>query len=204
MTSHRPATVTLHWIPLGAGGAVVPRCGRFYEAVRARREHRPSQRLVHAALSIDDGDRRYVVEQAPAWDTRAPERGVTVTGPVGAAWLGRCRYFRYEIRCWPGGTIPDLDFALVSSPIPSDPDRIRRLLDLTRSVPAHTWGRDEIGAHDMWNSNSVIAWLLTRSGHDTTLIAPPDGCRAPGWTAGSWAATSPDEGPQPGWRAPQP
>ena len=30
----------------------------------------------------------------------------------------------------------------------------------------------------MWNSNSLIAWLLARSGHDTTAIAPP-GTAAP-------------------------
>ena len=36
----------------------------------------------------------------------------------------------------------------------------------------------------MWNSNSLVAWLLATSGHDVTSLAPPGGGRAPGWTAG--------------------
>jgi hypothetical protein len=36
----------------------------------------------------------------------------------------------------------------------------------------------------MWNSNSVIAWLIARSGIDTESIQPPRGGRAPGWQAG--------------------
>jgi hypothetical protein len=36
----------------------------------------------------------------------------------------------------------------------------------------------------MWNSNSVISWLLARSGLPTDVIRPPAGGRAPGWHAG--------------------
>ena len=36
----------------------------------------------------------------------------------------------------------------------------------------------------MWNSNSVIAWLLARSGLPMEAIRPPAGGRAPGWEAG--------------------
>jgi hypothetical protein len=36
----------------------------------------------------------------------------------------------------------------------------------------------------MWNSNSVIAWLIARSGLDAEAIQPPTGGRAPGWNAG--------------------
>jgi hypothetical protein len=36
----------------------------------------------------------------------------------------------------------------------------------------------------MWNSNSLIAWLLARSGHDTSAAGPPAHARAPGWSAG--------------------
>jgi hypothetical protein len=36
----------------------------------------------------------------------------------------------------------------------------------------------------MWNSNSVISWLLARSGLPTEVIRPPAGGRAPGWHAG--------------------
>ncbi|MEJ7790085.1 MAG: hypothetical protein WKF29_09410 [Thermoleophilaceae bacterium] len=46
------------------------------------------------------------------------------------------------------------------------------------------WGRDEFHAGDMWNSNSVISWLLVRGGIDTAALQPPAGGRAPGWQAG--------------------
>lgn len=36
----------------------------------------------------------------------------------------------------------------------------------------------------MWNSNSVISWLLARSGLPAEAILPPTGGRAPGWHAG--------------------
>jgi hypothetical protein len=36
----------------------------------------------------------------------------------------------------------------------------------------------------MWNSNSVIAWVIARSGIDAGSIKPPSGGRAPGWHAG--------------------
>jgi hypothetical protein len=40
----------------------------------------------------------------------------------------------------------------------------------------------------MWNSNSVISWLLARSGLPAEAIRPPAGGRAPGWQAGLVAA----------------
>jgi hypothetical protein len=36
----------------------------------------------------------------------------------------------------------------------------------------------------MWNSNSLISWLLARSGHRTDDVEPPVDGRAPGWNAG--------------------
>jgi hypothetical protein len=46
------------------------------------------------------------------------------------------------------------------------------------------WGRDELGTGEMWNSNSVIAWVITSSGMETESIRLPAGGRAPGWRAG--------------------
>src|SRR5207248_3992861 len=107
------------------------------------------------------------------------------SGPVGMRWLGRFRLFRYEIRRWRGGVIPDLTSA-VSSPVrvASDVVRAQRILDLARSVPTPVWGRDELRTGDMWNSNSLISWLLARAGIDTEPLKPPPGGRAPGWSAG--------------------
>jgi hypothetical protein len=74
----------------------------------------------------------------------------------------------------------------VDSPyrLSDDPDCARRLLELVPYVPTPVWGRDELDAGEMWNSNSVISWLIARSGLDATAVRPPAGGRAPGWRAG--------------------
>ncbi|MGH2820004.1 MAG: hypothetical protein ACRDJ5_05050, partial [Actinomycetota bacterium] len=92
---------------------------------------------------------------------------------------------RYEVRRWRDGVIADAD-AAVASPqrLSDDPRRARRLLDLVGYVPRLVWGRDEAGAGEMWNSNSVISWLVARSGLPTDMISPPAGGRAPGWETG--------------------
>jgi hypothetical protein len=51
-------------------------------------------------------------------------------------------------------------------------------------IPTPVWGRDELGTGEMWNSNSVIAWIVARSGLEAEAIYPPAGGRAPGWRAG--------------------
>jgi hypothetical protein len=95
------------------------------------------------------------------------------------------RLFRYEVRCWRNGVVPDLVDA-VDSPrrLSTDPERAERLISLAPAFPTATWGRDELGTGDMWNSNSLISWLLARSGHDIGSVSPPAGGRAPGWAAG--------------------
>jgi hypothetical protein len=40
----------------------------------------------------------------------------------------------------------------------------------------------------MWNSNSLVSWLLVRAGIDLADIGPPPGGRASGWDAGVIAA----------------
>jgi hypothetical protein len=93
--------------------------------------------------------------------------------------------FRYEIRRWRDGQIPDVAEA-VESPrrLTDDEDCGRRLLDLVPQVPTPVWGRDQFDTGDMWNSNSVTSWLIARSGIETGAIHPPAGGRAPGWEAG--------------------
>jgi hypothetical protein len=53
-----------------------------------------------------------------------------------------------------------------------------------RQVPTPVWGRDELQTGEMWNSNSLISWLITRSDLDVDAIRLPRGGRAPGWHAG--------------------
>jgi hypothetical protein len=64
------------------------------------------------------------------------------------------------------------------------------VLDLVPLVPMATWGRDELGTGDMWNSNSVVSWLLTSVGIGLDDVRPPGDGRAPGWEAGIAAARS--------------
>lgn len=177
--------VDLYWLPLGAGGHVVRLSGRLYEAVKSRLERRPAYDLYHSALEVRLPDGTYVIEQAPVPDLSGERRGVVAGGPVGTRWAGRFRIFRYEIRVWRGGRIPDLAEA-VDSPrqLSDDEAQARRVLELVPRVPRPVWGRDELHTGEMWNSNSVIAWVLARSGLDAESIEPPPGGRAPGWHAG--------------------
>ena len=180
-----PGAVDLYWIPLGAGGQVVRLNGKIYEAIKAFMERRPRFSLYHSDLQVHFPIGRFVIESAPIRDQRGRERGVVAEGPVGTRWAGRFRLFRYEIRRWSGGSIPDASEA-VSSPVrvASDLARAQRVLDLVPSVPTPVWGRDGLRTGDMWNSNSLISWLLVRAGVDTHLLQPPSGGRAPGWDAG--------------------
>jgi hypothetical protein len=110
---------------------------------------------------------------------------VVAEGPVGARWAGRFRIFRYEIRCWRDGVIPDLHHAIGGPIRVADGPLVgRRIVELAPTVPAPIWGRDEYRTGDMWNSNSLVAWLLTRAGVDVSGLRPPAGGRAPGWDAG--------------------
>ena len=182
-----PVGVELYWLPLGAGGWFVRLNGRVWEAVHARLEHRCPLALYHTALVVRVPEGRFVVENCwPIPDTAgAASRGVLVEGPVGSRRMGRWRVFRYEVRCWRDGTIADADEAVASPQrLSGDPAVARRLLELVGSLPTPVWGRDELGTDEMWNSNSVIALLLARSGLPTEEIRPPAGGRAPGWQAG--------------------
>lgn len=180
--------IYLYWIPLGAGGAAVVRLsGRAYEAIRARTERRQRLDLYHTALEVYlPGESRFIIENAwPSPNSDTASRGVVVEGPVWNRRMARLRLLRYEVRCWRDGIIPDAGEA-VGGPqrLSDDPDLSRLLLELTPSVPAMVWGRRVVKAGEMWNSNSVVSYLLTRLGLATDRLRPPAGGRAPGWEAG--------------------
>ncbi len=177
--------VDLYWIPLGAGARFVRFNGRVYEALCAARARRRPRDLYHAALVVNVDCERYTIEIAPSPDCDEASRGVTATGAVGSRLLGWLRLFRYEVRCWRSGRIPDLQFA-VGGPIAltSDPRLARRLLRAVASVPTPVWGRDELGTGDMWNSNSMVSWVIATAGLPAETLRPPAGGRAPGWGAG--------------------
>jgi hypothetical protein len=190
--------INLYWLPLGADGNPVVRwSGRLYEAVLARHQHRPARALYHSALLVHlAGDATYAIEMAPVWSSKAPDRGVVGEGAVGLRWLGQSRMFRYEIRCWRNGIIPDL-LAEIGGPVrvEATEQQVRRLLALVPSCPTLTWGLDELGTGEMWNSNSLIAWLLVSSGLATDNLMPPEAGRAPGWNAGIGVGRADDWAP---------
>lgn len=186
------SSIDLYWLPLGAGGHLVRWNGRIYEWAAARRNHRQAFDLYHAGLMVHRGEVTYAVEMGPVWNVPADDRGVVCEGPVGIRWLGRFPLFRYEVRCWAGGSIPDIAEA-VDSPVRTteNPEQVDAVLELLHRAPPLTWGRDDLRTGEMWNSNSLVAWSLARSGHDMDGIAPPPGGRAPGWGAGLALAARP-------------
>jgi hypothetical protein len=159
--------------------------GRIFEAVVARLEKRTTSDLYHSALEVRMPEGKFVIEMAPVGDGNGALRGVVAEAPVGSRWVRSLRIFRYEIRRWRDGVIPDVDEA-VDSPqrLTDDPVVAERILELVPEVPMPVWGRDELQAGEMWNSNSLISWLIARSGLDVESVHPPAGGRAPGWHAG--------------------
>src|SRR5215207_4319223 len=135
-STHRAeAAVDLYWLPLGAGGQFVRLNGRVYEAVAARLKHRRACDLYHSALQVEVPEGTFVIEQAPVHDWSGKERGVVAEGAVGSRWAERFRTFRYEIRLWKGGHIPDVAEA-VDSPrrLTTDEGRARRVLEVVAQV----------------------------------------------------------------------
>ena len=185
MTADSRTSVGLYWLPLGAGGHFVRLNGRLFEAVAARLGKRPPRDLYHSALEVSVPEGKFVIELAPVPDGEGAMRGVVAEGPVGSSKARSLRVFRYENRCWRDGVIPDLAEA-VESPqrLTDDGVLAQRVLDLVPQAPTPVWGRDELAAGEMWNSNSLISWLLERSGIGADAVRLPARGRAPGWSAG--------------------
>jgi hypothetical protein len=177
--------VDLYWLPLGAGGHSVRFNGRVYEALVAAIERRERCDLYHSALEVRVADDLYVIEMTPVAGGGGNEHGVVAGGAVGSGLLGWTNLFRYEVRCWRDGQIPDVAEA-VESPrvLSSNPALAQRILDLAPLVPTPTWGRDELRTGEMWNSNSLVSWLLVSAGVEIDQVPLPAGGRAPGWGAG--------------------
>ncbi|MEO8265091.1 MAG: hypothetical protein ABI706_06205 [Ilumatobacteraceae bacterium] len=148
--------VNLLWIPLGAGQRVVRTSGRLFEALSAAAHRRRRCDLYHSALVVTVPDGCYTIEMAPIPDLHGELRGVVAEGSVGVRVLGRLRTFRYEIRCWRDGVIPDAGEATTVA-LDVDVGCAERLVELAPSIPTPVWGRNELGAGEMWNSNSVVS-----------------------------------------------
>jgi hypothetical protein len=180
------SSVDLYWLPLGAGGHAVRMNGRIFEAVVARLDKRPAKNLYHSALVVSVPEGEFTIEMAwPIPHGNRALRGVVAEGAVGSNWARSLRTFRYEVRRWSEDVIPDLDEA-VESPqrLTDDAVLARRVLELVPEVPTPIWGRDELQAGEMWNSNSLVSWLIARSGIGEQAVRLPAHGRAPGWRAG--------------------
>lgn len=191
--------VDLWWIPLGAGGHFVKFNGRVYERLKALRERRRPLELYHSALEVHVPEGRFVIENAwPIPVAGGHERGVVVEGPVFSPSFARLRSLRYEVRRWPDGIIYDVSWA-VGGPrrVTDDLAVARNLLGLVPTVPSYVWGRRVPGTDEMWNSNSVVAWLLARGGIPVQDIQLPAGGRAPGWSTGARLGAKPSSSPEP-------
>ncbi len=85
--------------------------------------------LYHSALVVDAPEGRFVIEQTPVPDAEADiDAGWSWRAPVGSRLAGRFRLFRYEIRRWRDGVIPDIGEA-VSSPVRVTDDPARASQD---------------------------------------------------------------------------
>jgi hypothetical protein len=186
MSAEAQAAVDLYWLPLGAGGHFVRMNGSIYEALVAFRGKRPRRDLYHSALIVTVPAGEFVIEQAwPIPSSDSGQRGVVAEGPVGTRLARSLRFLRYEIRRWRDGFIADISEAVASpQQLTDDVVVAERLLECVSEAPTPIWGRDELGAGEMWNSNSLVSWLIARSGLDVDSVHPPSGGRAPGWDAG--------------------
>ncbi|MBD7995626.1 hypothetical protein H9639_09990 [Arthrobacter sp. Sa2CUA1] len=178
------ALVRLWWLPVGAGGRVVVHTSRWWELWQARKERRRPQPLFHTALEVTVEGSRYAIEMAPAWGKGSGQGCVVATGSVGLRRAGALRLFRYEVRCSRNGVIPDLGYA-AAPPVDWGVSQAgaEALIGRVGQVPRLVWG-EKMPDGDMWNSNSLISWLLQTAGIDAAALQPPDNGRAPGWYAG--------------------
>jgi hypothetical protein len=162
--------------------------GKVYERLAAAIGRRERRELYHSVLELALPHGHFLAEMTPV-PRGGGDRGVVAWGPVGLRTLARLRMFRYEVRRWRDGVVPDLGWA-VASPVrvTDDAATARRVFDLLPAVPDLVWGRDELGVGDMWSCNSITSWALAGAGVDVGGIPLPPRGRAPGWDAGREAA----------------
>ncbi len=173
----------LYWIPVGAGTTVQRGTLRAYEAIAACLQRRAPMALVHGGLVGKRAGSGFSLELMPA--QRGPNVRNEVVGPVGMAFAGRIRLFRYQVCLLANEALPDQVWA-VGPPIrlTCDPEAVAAIHDWSRRVPAYVWGRRRPGHPEMWTSDSALAWILVKAGILAEQVAIPNGCRAPGWAAG--------------------
>jgi len=161
------SAVDLYWLPLGAGGHFVRINGRAYETVAARMARRPACALYHSALEVRLDSERFVIEMAPIFD--APPSSAASSPKGRSAHAGPDAPGCFATASDGGLTDASPTSTRRSTALTDQRAIARRVLDLVAQVPTPVWGRDELQTGGMWNSNSVIAWLVVRSGIDSGL-----------------------------------
>jgi hypothetical protein len=176
--------VTQYWIPVAAGTRLPFQRWSLavYEALAALAGRRQRCTLLHAALKLRLAGETLTLELTPV--PRRPGVAPLMTGAVGAGFAGRLRTFRYQLVALRAESLPDEQWAVSRVDLEAGERTARSILEFAPRAPAHTWGRRVPGTTEMWTSNSVTSWLLTRAGIDVSVLAVPAGGRAPGWRAG--------------------
>ena len=175
--------VDLYWLPLGAGGHSVRLNGIASSRPSPRALQRRARRdLYHAALEVRRPD-------GPVGD-----RAGALPGADGARARRRGRGRRWGCEPRAGCACSATRSAAGVDGVdprrrggrrqPAPPDRRPASApggcsSSCRSVPTPVWGRDELRAGEMWNSNSLVSWLIARTGLDVDVDpAPPGRTRA--------------------------
>jgi len=201
-----PARVDVLWLPLGAGGHSVRINGRVWEALSAWRDGRARCDLYHAALRVHLPEGRFTIEQAPVPAGDPAARGVAVEGPVVSPLAGRLRVFRYEIRCWRDGVIPDAADA-VGEPVTVTraPGRARAVVALVPEVPPPWCGAVTPAAPGRCGTPTPSSpgcsrgpgWMRMPSHHRRAAVRPAGGRGSSSHAAGVPARRSRPPGPRP-------
>ena len=140
--------------------------------------------LYHSALEVHVPEARFVIEQAPAWRRRRRARRRR-RGPGRHPRAGRFRLFRYEVRRWRDGVIPDAAEAVESPHAPERRDRLRAATARAGAGDADArMGPRRTGTGEMWNSTRSSRGSSCAVVSTSSPLAPPRGGRAPGWNAG--------------------
>jgi hypothetical protein len=158
-----------------------------WERLRALKAGRSPRELLHVALEVQlDSSTKFVIELVPAgFGPARTSTGVVGNGPILSRALGWMRMFQYEIRRWKNGVVEAKD---KSTRPPSTyvitRDQALQIIDGASRAPRHPWGQDVLGNGDMWNSNSLVSFVLVSAGMDPAAIEPPASADWPGWDTG--------------------
>lgn len=181
-----PCFVKLIWVPVVGGASVddiLEFIAKFYI------DNPDGKTLFHSALEIqlpEGGEcNRYIIELTESVSDKAESAKVGETvqhnifGPFG-----------YTIRLYRNGQEEDHERSKPRILLTNDCGIASNIVAFVKAqeIPDLDYGKKigtRSGAADRWTSNSVVAWLLQRTGLNPGGIFPPDGGIAPGWDAGS-------------------